>query len=173
MAAIQTTEEHMNPSDQTETSRRQFVTYLAWSPLLFSPGALAAFLQESTANGRSANSDPEYQELGARLQELIASPDEAINVFDFEPVARAGLPPAHYGYLATGVEDDATLRENREAFSRLYLRPRRLMDVSAVDMSTDLFGTSWSSPIVLAPAGSQKAFHPDGEIAAAKAAKNQ
>lgn len=163
----------MNQSDQTETSRRQFLRYLAWSPLLFSPGALGALLQESSAKGESTNFGPEYQEFDAHLQELIASPDEAINVFDFESVTRVKLPPAHYGYLATGVEDDATLRENREAFSRIYLRPRRLRDVSSVDMSTDLFGTSWSSPIVLAPAGSQKAFHPDGEIAVAKAAKKQ
>jgi len=144
-----------------------------WSPLLFSPEALGALLQVSTAKGRSTNLGPEYQELDSRLRELIASPDEAINVFDFELVARAKLPPAHFGYLATGVEDDATLRENREAFSRIYLRPRRLRDVSSVDMSTDLFGRSWSSPIVLAPAGSQKAFHPEGEIAVAKAAKNR
>lgn len=156
-----------------DPSRRQFLRYLALSPLVLSPAALAVLLQRSTANGDSTDVGPELQELEARLHQLIQSPEDAINVFDFESVARTNLPPAHYGYLATGVEDDATLRENREAFSRIYLRPRRLTDVSSVDMSTDLFGTSWSSPIVIAPAGSQKAFHPDGEIAVAKAAREQ
>jgi len=160
----------MKHSDLTLRSRRQFLRYLAWSPLVFSPGALTTLLQKSSHRSESIGIGPEFQE---RLQELIASPDEAINVFDFESVARVKLPPAHYGYLATGVEDDATLRENREAFSRIYLRPRRLTDVSSVDMSTELFGTSWSSPIVLAPAGSQKAFHPDGELAVANAAREQ
>ncbi len=44
------------------------------------------------------------------------------------------------------------------------------MDVSKVDISTELFGTTWKTPIILAPAGSQKAFHPDGEVATARAA---
>jgi isopentenyl diphosphate isomerase/L-lactate dehydrogenase-like FMN-dependent dehydrogenase len=163
----------MKRSDQVERSRRQFIKYLAWSPLIFSPGALASLFQESAAKGDSTNRSPKFQELDTLLHGPISSPDDAINVFDFESIARVKLPPAHYGYLATGVENDATLRENREAFSRIYLRPRRLTDVSSVDMSTKLFGTSWSSPIVLAPAGSQKAFHPDGEIAVAKAARKQ
>ena len=72
--------------------------------------------------------------------------------------------------MATGVDDDATLRANREGFSKFQIRPRRLVDVATVDTSVELFGETWKSPIVLAPAGSQKAFHPDGEIAAARAA---
>jgi 4-hydroxymandelate oxidase len=51
------------------------------------------------------------------------------------------------------------------------LRPRRLVDVSKVDMSTDILGVKYSSPIVLAPVGGQRSFHDDGEVASAKAAK--
>src|SRR5262249_30140387 len=83
---------------------------------------------------------------------------------------RRELPPAHFGYLSTGVDDDATLRANREGFSRFQIRPRRLVDVARIDTSVELFGTTWKSPIVLAPAGSQKAFHPEGELAVARAA---
>ena len=101
---------------------------------------------------------------------LIASPAEALNVFDFEAVARRDLPPAHFGYLTTGVDDDATLHANREGFSRWRIRPRRLVDVARVDTSVELFGATFKSPVVLAPAASQKAFHPDGEIASARAA---
>ena len=72
--------------------------------------------------------------------------------------------------MATGVDDDVTLRANRAAFERYQLRARRLIDVRAIDMSVTLFGTTWDSPIVLAPVGAQKAFHPDGEIASARAA---
>jgi isopentenyl diphosphate isomerase/L-lactate dehydrogenase-like FMN-dependent dehydrogenase len=81
------------------------------------------------------------------------------------------VPPAHFGYLQTGVDDDATIRANRQGFERYALRVRRLIDVSKVDMSTSLFGTTWDSPIVLAPVSSHKAFHAEGEPAVARAAK--
>ncbi|HJS74658.1 MAG TPA: alpha-hydroxy acid oxidase, partial [Vicinamibacteria bacterium] len=123
--------------------RREFLKFLAGSPLVL-----------------LENEEP-----------LIAKPGEALSVFEFEPLAKKALPPAHYGYLASGVDDDLTLRANREAFGRIPIRPRRLVDVSKVDLAIDLFGTRWETPIVLAPVGSQMAFHPDGEIAVARAAK--
>jgi isopentenyl diphosphate isomerase/L-lactate dehydrogenase-like FMN-dependent dehydrogenase len=107
------------------------------------------------------------------LSELITSPAEGLNVFDFEAVAKAKLPPAHYGYLATGVDGDATLRANREAFGKLQLRPRRLVDVSRVDTSVEIFGERWGTPIALSPCGSQRAFHRDGEEAVARAARSR
>jgi isopentenyl diphosphate isomerase/L-lactate dehydrogenase-like FMN-dependent dehydrogenase len=101
---------------------------------------------------------------------LITAPEDALNVFDFQAVARATLPPAHYGYIATGVDGDATLRANRTGFAKLHVRPKRLVDVTNIDMGVELFGERWDSPIVLSPAGSQKAFHPEGEAAVARAA---
>jgi isopentenyl diphosphate isomerase/L-lactate dehydrogenase-like FMN-dependent dehydrogenase len=112
------------------------------------------------------------QESGAAPgRELIASVADAINVFDFEPVAKHNLRPAHYTYLSMGVQDEFTLRANREAFGKFQLRPRRLVDVRDLDMSTDVLGTKLSCPIALAPAGSQRAFHPEGEQAVARAAR--
>lgn len=101
----------------------------------------------------------------------IATPNDAINVMDFEAAARQALPPAHFGYLATGVDDDATLRANRQGFDRFYLRPRRLIDISKADLRTEIFGTTWDSPIGLAPIGNQKAFHAQGEVPVARAAQ--
>lgn len=110
----------------------------------------------------------------ARAQEfLIDSPADAVSVFDFEDLARTKLPPAHWGYLATGVDDDRTLARNREAFSEIQILARRLVDVTQVDMSVELFGTRWETPIVLCPVGSQRAFHPDGELAVAEAAREK
>ena len=105
------------------------------------------------------------------LDKLIADPTQALDVFDFEPVMKKNVPPAHFGYMATGVDDEVTLRANRDGFRKFELRPRRLVDVSRVDMSTEIFGTKYDSPIVIAPTGSNRAFHPDAEIAVAKAAK--
>lgn len=114
------------------------------------------------------------------LQFLAASPlfaaedskdmKDIFNVMDFEAKARVAIPPAHFGYLSTGVDDDKTLRANRAAFDKVYLRPRRMVDVSKIDSSVTLFGESWPTPIILAPAGSQKAYHPEGESATARAA---
>jgi isopentenyl diphosphate isomerase/L-lactate dehydrogenase-like FMN-dependent dehydrogenase len=73
--------------------------------------------------------------------------------------------------MATGVDDEVTLRANREGFRKFELRPRRLVDVSKVDISAEILGVRYDSPIVIAPAGSNRAFHPDAEIAVAKAAK--
>ena len=50
----------------------------------------------------------------ARPDKLIADPKQALDVFDFEPVMKEMFPPAHFGYMATGVDDEATLRANRD-----------------------------------------------------------
>ena len=71
----------------------------------------------------------------------------------------------------TGSDDDATIRANREGFNRYELRVRRLVDVSRVDSSVQIFGKKWETPIVINPVGSHKAFHPEGELAVARAAK--
>ena len=93
------------------------------------------------------------------LDRLIADPKEALDVFDFEPVMKKNVPPAHFGYMATGVDDEMTLRANREGFRKFALRPRRLVDVSNIDMSLELFGAKYDSPVVIAPTGSNRAFH--------------
>jgi len=101
----------------------------------------------------------------------ITSPEEAINVFDFEVRAQKELDPAHWGYLSTGTDDDGTIRANRDGFSRFQLRPRRLVDVRQIDTTTEVLGSRWATPIVLAPTGRQRAFHPDGEVAVARGAR--
>ena len=106
-----------------------------------------------------------------KIVEGIQQASEALNVFDFEALAKQKLPPAHYGYLMTGVDDDLTIRANREAFSKIKLKMRRLVDTSKMDMSVDLFGKKWPTPIVISPVSSQRAFHEDGELATARAAK--
>jgi isopentenyl diphosphate isomerase/L-lactate dehydrogenase-like FMN-dependent dehydrogenase len=84
---------------------------------------------------------------------------------------KKNVPAAHFGYMASGVDDEVTLRANRDAFQKLQIRPRRLVDVSRIDMRTDILGTTYDSPIVICPTASNKAFHPDGEVAVARAAK--
>ena len=73
--------------------------------------------------------------------------------------------------MASGIDDEATLRANREGFLKFQLRPRRLVDVSKADTSVDILGVRYDSPIVLAPVGGQRSFHADGEVASARGAK--
>jgi 4-hydroxymandelate oxidase len=63
-------------------------------------------------------------------------PHRQADVFDFQPVMKNNVPPAHFGYMATGVDDEVTLRANREGFRKFELRPRLLIDVSNIDMPT-------------------------------------
>ncbi|HEV7633628.1 MAG TPA: alpha-hydroxy acid oxidase [Steroidobacteraceae bacterium] len=103
----------------------------------------------------------------------LASAAAALDVFDFEAAARRVVPPAHWGYLASGVDGEDTLRANRTGYARYQLRPRRFVDVSHMDLSTELFGTKLNSPVVLCPIGSLRAFHPEGELGVARAAKTK
>src|SRR2546426_8254854 len=94
----------MPNSDIKAESRRRFLKFMSGSPLLAWPGFAAL-----------AAEDP-IRWAPMRAEDLITSPKDALNVFDFEPVARKNIPPAHFGYMASGIDDEVTLRANREGF---------------------------------------------------------
>ncbi|HSR05861.1 MAG TPA: alpha-hydroxy acid oxidase [Bryobacteraceae bacterium] len=98
---------------------------------------------------------------------------DAINVNDFEDMARRLLPPAHWGYMASGVDDDRTYRANIDGYKKIELRTRRLVDVSKPDLKVDLFGKTYDTPIFICPTGGHKMFHPEGEVATGRAAKSK
>ena len=99
--------------------------------------------------------------------------EQALNVMDFEALARAALPPAHFAYLATGIDGDRTVVANQEAFGHVEIRSRRFVDVSKPDLSVSLLGVKHPTPVYLSAVGSQRAFHPDGELATARAAASR
>ena len=141
------------------SDRREFLKYLAASPLLFGMPRLAEALTQATSD--------------QAVEAVLRSAADALNVFDLEAAARKLVPPAHWGYMATGSDGETTLRANHDAFSRYQLRVRRFVDVSKIDMSVSLFGQTFSSPIVLCPVGSQRGFHAEGELAVARAAASR
>jgi len=134
----------------TAHSRRQFMQFLAASPLFSALGGIS---------------------FAEAASQAIATPADAIDIFDLEATAGQIIPTAHWGYLSTGVDADATLRANRTAFEKYLVRSHRLVDPPVVDTSVEILGRKWPTPIIIAPVGSQKAFHADGEIAVARAAK--
>ena len=93
-----------------------------------------------------------------------------VNVADFAAAASERLEAGLLGYYAGGAGDERTLRENVEAFGRRRLRPRVLVDVSAVDTATTVLGTDVSMPILVAPTALHRMAHPDGEPGMARAA---
>lgn len=139
----------------TAQARREFLMFLLASPCL--AGALAS----STAGAAGTEVDPD----------VIGTAAGAFDLMDFEAAARRAVNPGHWAYLSSGVDDDGTLKANREVFSHVQLRPRRLRDATAVDMRTRLFGVEYSSPLFLSPIGGERSFHPDGELAVARAAR--
>jgi isopentenyl diphosphate isomerase/L-lactate dehydrogenase-like FMN-dependent dehydrogenase len=112
-----------------------------------------------------------FAQKAPEISDVILDPKEALNVMDFEEAAHRKVQPGHWAYMASGVDDDATLRANREGYKHVQLRPRRLRDATKVDMRKDLFGTVYDSPIFTCPTGGEKSFYSEGELAVARATK--
>jgi len=97
--------------------------------------------------------------------------NELVSLLDFEGAAQRRISHMVWEYYS-GVADEITLRWNREAYDRLRLRPRVLVDVSKIDTRTRLFGQELAHPILLAPAADHRMIHPEGEAATARGAGN-
>ncbi len=95
---------------------------------------------------------------------------DPVNLAEFEALARQRVSQEAWDYVAGGADDEITLRENIEAYRRIKLRPRMLIDVSTVDPSTSVLGTHLSFPALVAPTALQNLAHRDGELATARAA---
>jgi len=134
--------------------RRAFLRFVAGSPFVSALGGIEAFAQSA----------PE-------ITAVIGSPKEALSVMDFEEAAHRKVSQGHWAYMVSGVDDDLTLRANREGYRQVHIRPRRLHDATKVDTRADLLGTVYDSPIYTCPTASQMAFHPDGELGVARATK--
>ncbi|KAM4076954.1 hypothetical protein ACJW30_12G103300 [Castanea mollissima] len=95
---------------------------------------------------------------------------EPVNLNEFQELAREALPKMYYDFYAGGAEDQYTLEENMEAFRRIMIQPRILVDVSRIDLSTNVLGYNISAPILIAPTALHKLAHPEGEVVTARAA---
>ena len=141
--------------NSTEHSRRKLMQFLAASPLFSAMSALPTMAAQRL-------DDRDYIAESARW---------AVNVFDMENVALRNWNQAHWTYISQGVDDELTLRANREGYERLHLRARRLIDVSSVNTQTQLLGHTLPSPVLLAPVGGLGMAHADGDIEVARGAR--
>lgn len=141
--------------EQVLLRRRDFLGGLAGAVPLLLRGSWAA----------AAGAPPDWREAAP-----ITGAGQVLNVMDFEAIARSKLPPAHFGYIATGVDDDATVARNHAAFADYQIRARRFFDVTKLSLATRVFGADWSSPVYVSAVSSQRAFNREGEVATARAA---
>jgi len=100
--------------------------------------------------------------------------DKAVNVDDLHRMARRRTPKVAFDFIEGGVEGETGLARNVAAFQRYNLVPRYLIDVAKVDLTTPLFGRTWSSPFGFAPTGAAGLFRigADLNLAAAAAKAN-
>jgi 4-hydroxymandelate oxidase len=150
--------------------RRDFLHFLAASPLA---GGLPDWAREvlSSQQGRGGATGDSTAPTRTQGPALVGRAADALDVFDMEAVARANTRGSHWAYLMTGVDNEDTLRANREGFARLALRSRRLIDTSKIDTKITIFGETYDSPVFVCPVGSNRAYHQDAEIAVSRAAK--
>jgi 4-hydroxymandelate oxidase len=158
-------------------ARRQFLRFLAGSPLLTatSAGTIANLLAAGSHRALAQSYDVlrgSRRALGS--DGIITAPADALDVFEFEPAAKKAVvsqgAPAHWGYLESGVEGDVTRDANHSAYARYNIRVRRLIDARKVDTSVKIFGETWASPIFICPVSSLGAYHPEAGVAVARAA---
>lgn len=117
--------------------------------------------------------------LAAKIQSPIKSfantgnpdiPSDVLNIFDLERLAKERLPVLAYDYYRSGAWDETTLKANREAYEKLKIHYKILVDVEKRDLSTTIFGQHIDFPILVAPTAFHKLAHPDGELATGRAA---
>ncbi|HJT69114.1 MAG TPA: alpha-hydroxy acid oxidase [Terriglobales bacterium] len=98
------------------------------------------------------------------------SPSHVVNIADLRRIAEQRVPKAVFDYLDGGAEGEVTLRENCRAFEQIIFRPRQAVAIDECNLRTSVLGHEISFPAMLAPVGYSRLMHPEGEVAAARAA---
>lgn len=93
-----------------------------------------------------------------------------LNSFDFEKLAQYTLSPDGWAYYSSGGDDELTLQENHAAFNRIWFKPRGLVNVKNIDISTSFFGTKSALPIYITATALGRLGHPEGEVVLTRAA---
>ncbi|HKM48679.1 MAG TPA: alpha-hydroxy acid oxidase [Terriglobales bacterium] len=101
----------------------------------------------------------------------VASPN-VVTIMDFRALARRRVPRAVFDYLDGGAEGEVTLRENCRVYEDITFRPRHAVAFADCNLRTRVLGCDLALPFLLAPVGYSRLMHPEGEVAAARAAGN-
>jgi isopentenyl diphosphate isomerase/L-lactate dehydrogenase-like FMN-dependent dehydrogenase len=167
-------------SKRQTIARRQFLRFLAGSPLLTAASAstIANLLETSSHQALAQSYDAlRGAEVAVDSGGIITAPSQALDVFEFAPAAKKVLydagAPTHWGYLESGVDGNVTRDANHTAYAKYNIRVQRLIDARKIDTSVKIFGETWSSPIFCCPVSSLGAYNPDAGVAVARAASKR
>ncbi|RUP49170.1 FMN-dependent dehydrogenase-domain-containing protein, partial [Jimgerdemannia flammicorona] len=135
------------------------------------PEVFIGEIDKSTLSVTKVESEEEKQRRAAHAKKPAL--DEMLNIFDFEGVAKQVLKPDAWAYYSSGADDEITLRENHNAFHRLWLRPRVMVNVTNIDMSTTFLGTKTSIPVYISATALGRLGHPEGEVVLTRASHSE
>jgi L-lactate dehydrogenase (cytochrome) len=119
---------------------------------------------EAPVEAKEPESDDDEED-----EEEIPDISQMVNVWDFELVAKKNVTKEAWAYLMSGADDEFSFRENHAAFHRMMLKPKVLVDVSELDLSTTVLGTKCSIPLYITSCALGKLYHPEGECTLTKA----
>jgi 4-hydroxymandelate oxidase len=91
--------------------------------------------------------------------------EHILSLPELETLAEGRMSPMALAYVSGGAADEITLRANCEDWKRIRLNPRVLVDVSDLDLKTEILGQQFDLPVLLAPAAFHRLFHPEAELA--------
>jgi L-lactate dehydrogenase (cytochrome) len=117
----------------------------------------------STVEKDAEEDDPEEIERQKRIERLPPL-EECFNLLDFEALARRVMKKTAWAYYSSAADDEITMRENRSAFQKVWFRPRILVDVEKIDMSTTMLGTKVDIPFYVTATALGKLGHHEGEV---------
>ena len=105
------------------------------------------------------------------LNPFRPSLDRVVNIDDLRRLARGRAPSAIFDYIDGGADGEVTMQENRRSWNDVLFRPRNAVRIPSCDTTTEVLGSQLSMPLLLAPVGYSRIFHPHGEVGVARAAK--
>jgi len=122
------------------------------------------------ANIQQNELDPNaYVEYQRNIYAALRKPTFSTRPFQWEAQARQILPEPNFMYIYGAASSESTHRANISAFERYRLRPWMLVQSTRRDLSVEIFGTRYNSPLLVAPIGVQEIAHQDAEEATARA----
>jgi L-lactate dehydrogenase (cytochrome) len=133
--------------------------------------------RHKSQNGSFSNRQKELETSLVLNDDKVPPIDAVLNLHDFASIAQnkmvaTGRKQA-WDYYSSGADDELTYNENVNAFQRIWLRPRILVNVKDVDMSSKILGIKTSMPLYLSAVAMCGMGHEDGEVAWTKAAGEQ
>ncbi|KAL8996612.1 MAG: hypothetical protein Q9169_003894 [Polycauliona sp. 2 TL-2023] len=143
------------------------------------PDTLDKFLDQSkhlgevnmdTVQQDEAEVDPDEMDRQERIKRMPIL-EQCYNLMDFEAVARRVMKKTAWAYYSSGADDEITMRENHSAYHKIWFRPRVLVDVEKIDLSTKMLGAKVDIPFYVTATALGKLGNPEGEVILTRGAK--